>query len=135
MKTYHREWLENKGLLVCDPVALEWGNDTEQVRYRAWAETANWLMLRAMTQDMMSRMLMLEVSNGDDLRNAALELFKVSIIYMCEQEVNPELAVTIGDWLDLQSIEDSAKIAQLVNLLTVNNPNRQAIRDYMRHNL
>lgn len=135
MKTYPRQWLESPNAPVCDPVALEWRNDTPQVKYLSWSQASYWLMLRAATQDMMSRMLMLEVSDGDDLRNAALELFRIAIIYMVETEIDGELAVAVEEWLNLQTIDDSVRIAELVKLLTANNPNRRAIELHMRDNL
>lgn len=135
MKKISRLWLEMPETPTYDIAMLEYGYDSEQVRYRTYGESSSFLFRRASMQDTMESLFTLPVSLGDDLRDAGLGLLKASIVDMVNTELDHSLASAVKDWLDLCTYDDAECVAGLVDLLVVGKPNYIAIRAYMRDNL
>lgn len=135
MKKVSRLWLESVDTPAYDIAMLEYGYDSEQIRYRAYGESSSFMFRRASMQDVMEGLFTLPVSLGDELREAGLGLLKASLVDMVNTELDPDLSLAVRDWLDLCTYDDATKVAGLVELLVVGKPDYRKIREYMKNNI
>lgn len=136
MNRYDRNWLENKNAFIVDPATLEWGSDSDQIHYQAYAETANHLLQRADLHRNMAQMFMLPIDDSAELKEVSFQLMLYAIVRMVEAEYNESLSRVVSDYLDLLSIADTDIINVLVEMLTKTpRVSESAIREHIQANI